>query len=495
MNGTVKRVLAAAVAAPLAFMALDGLAPAIPAQAQQLQQLPTVADLAEKLSPAVVSIATTQKVAGGVQLQIPDLPPDVPFRDMFEDFFKRQRPGGRPEPRTVNSQGSGFVIDASGIIVTNNHVIEQSEDITVVFTDGTNLKAELVGRDAKTDIAVLRVKPQKPLTAVSFGDSDKLRVGDWVLAIGNPFGLGGSVSLGIVSARNRDINAGPYDDFIQTDAAINKGNSGGPLFNLAGEVVGINTAIYSPSGGSVGIGFSVPAATVRGVVDQLVKYGETRRGWLGVRIQSLTDDLAEGLDLGAKAQGALIAEVTPTGPAEKAGLKPRDVIVEFDGKPIREMKDLPRVVADTPIGKNVTVKVLREGKPVEVQAEVGRLEDGEKLVASTNQDAAPSTDTADTLGMKLSIITDVERQRFKIDEGLEGAIVTEVDPGGPAAEKHIEPGDVITEAGQKSVKNPGDVTARVKDAETAQKKSVLLFVAKGGKQSEMRFIAVKIKKE
>lgn len=492
MNGTVKRVLAAAVAAPLAFAAFDGFAPTMPAQAQQIQQLPTVADLAEKLSPAVVSIATTQKVAGGVQLQIPDLPPDVPFRDMFEDFFKRQRPGGRPEPRTVNSQGSGFVIDASGIIVTNNHVIEQSEDITVVFTDGTNLKAELVGRDIKTDIAVLRVKPVKPLTAVNFGDSDKLRVGDWVLAIGNPFGLGGSVSLGIVSARNRDINAGPYDDFIQTDAAINKGNSGGPLFNLQGEVVGVNTAIYSPSGGSVGIGFSVPAATVRGVVDQLVKYGETRRGWLGVRIQSLTDDLAEGLDLG-KTQGALVAEVTPTGPAEKAGLKPRDVITEFDGKPIRDMKDLPRVVADTPIGKKVVLKILREGKPLELSTEVGRLEDGEKIVASATPE--PSADTADTLGMKLSIITDDQRKRFNIDEGLQGAIVTEVDPNGPAAEKRIEPGDVITEAGQKTVGNPGDVTARVKDAESAQKKSVLLFVAKGGKQSEMRFIAVRIKKE
>jgi serine protease Do len=493
MNGTVKKVLAAAVAAPLALAAFDGVMPRLPAQAQQIQQLPTVADLAEKLSPAVVSIATTQKVAGGVQLQIPELPPDVPFRDMFEDFFKRQRPGGRPEPRTVNSQGSGFVIDASGLIVTNNHVIEQSEEISVVLNDGTNLKAELVGRDAKTDIAVLRVKPDKPLTVVSFGDSDKLRVGDWVLAIGNPFGLGGSVSLGIVSARNRDINAGPYDDFIQTDAAINKGNSGGPLFNLNGDVVGVNTAIYSPSGGSVGIGFSVPAATVKGVVDQLVKYGETRRGWLGVRIQSLTDDLAEGLDLG-KAQGALIAEVTPTGPAEKAGLKPRDVITEFDGKPIREMKDLPRVVADTPIGKKVAVKVMREGKIVELSAEVGRLEDGEKIVAAAPE-AAVSADTAEALGMKLSIITDEQRQRFKIDEGLEGAIVTDVDPSGPAAEKRIEPGDVIVEAGQKPVKTPGDVTARIKDAESASKKSVLLYIAKGGKQSETRFIAVRIKKD
>src|SRR5205085_9301677 len=253
--------------------------------------------------------------------------------------------------------------------------------IEVNFSDGTKLKAQLVGRDTKTDVAVLKVKSDKPLPAVNFGDSDKIRVGDWVLAIGNPFGLGGSVSLGIVSARNRDINAGPYDDFLQTDAAINKGNSGGPLFNLAGEVMGMNTAIYSPSGGSVGIGFAVPADTVKAVVQQLVQYGETRRGWLGVRIQSVTDDLAEGLELG-KVHGALVAEVTPSGPAEKAGIKARDVVVEFDGRLVKDMKDLPRIVADTPIGKKVTVKVIRDGKPAELMAEVGRLEDGEKVVAA-----------------------------------------------------------------------------------------------------------------
>src|SRR5438477_2517457 len=460
MNGTVKRVLAVAVTAALALAAFDGFAPTIPSQAQQIQQLPTVADLAEKLSPAVVSIATTQKVAGGVQLQMPDLPPDVPFRDMFEDFFKRQRPGGRPEPRTVNSQGSGFVIDASGIIVTNNHVIEQSDDITVVFTDGTKLKAELVGRDPKTDIAVLRVKPQKPLPSVSFGDSDKIRVGDWVLAIGNPFGLGGSVSLGIVSARNRDINAGPYDDFLQTDAAINKGNSGGPLFNLAGEVMGMNTAIYSPSGGSVGIGFAVPADTVKAVVQQLVQYGETRRGWLGVRIQSVTDDLAEGLELG-KVHGALVAEVTPSGPAEKAGIKARDVVIEFDGRLIKEMKDLPRIVADTPVGKKVTVKVVRDGKPVELTAEVGRLEDGEKVVAAQGPTGLEMNESK-SLGMKLSILSDEQRRKFNIDADVKGVVVTEVEPGGPAAEKRIEPGDVITEAGRHPVTNRGDVPAQAK---------------------------------
>jgi serine protease Do len=326
---------------------------------------------------------------------------------------------------------------------------------------------------------------------VTFGNSDALRVGDWVLAIGNPFGLGGSVSLGIVSARNRDINAGPYDDFIQTDAAINKGNSGGPLFNLAGEVVGINTAIYSPSGGSVGIGFSVPAATAKGVIDQLKQYGETRRGWLGVRIQSVTDDIAESLELG-KVRGALVADVTPTGPAEKAGIEAGDVIVEFNGKPITEMKDLPRTVADTPVGQNVPVKVLRKGKEVIVSATVGRLEDGEKLVAAS---ATTSDDgIVKTLGMTLSPLTDQVRQQFGIDSDVDGAIVTAVESDSAAAEKRIEAGDVITEAGEKEVTQPGDVDARVKEAEKGGKNSVLLLVSKGGKQGEMRFIAVKIKK-
>jgi serine protease Do len=464
------------------------------AVAQSLEQLPSVADLVEKLSPAVVDISTTQKVENsGAETQGPELAPDTPFRDLFEDWLKRQRPGqgGGREQRTVNSLGSGFVIDPAGVIVTNNHVVEQAESIEVNFSDGTRLKAELVGRDAKTDLAVLRVKPVKPLASVSFGNSDKLRVGDWVLAIGNPFGLGGSVSLGIVSARNRDIHAGPYDDFIQTDAAINKGNSGGPLFNLGGEVMGVNTAIYSPSGGSVGIGFSVPAAAAKGVVAQILQFGETRRGWLGVRIQSLTDDLAESLDLG-KVQGALIAEVTPSGPAEKAGLRARDVIVEFDGRPVREMKDLPRLVAETPIGKSVKVKVVRDGKPTEITAEVGRLEDGEKLVASQGSPGLDSED-AKTLGMTLSVLSDDQRKKFSIDADIKGVLVTEVEPDGPAAEKRIAPGDVITEAGRKPVASPADIPAQVKDARNANKSSILLYIAKAGKQSDMRFIAVKVK--
>ncbi|MGB9142544.1 MAG: Do family serine endopeptidase, partial [Aestuariivirga sp.] len=404
-----RNVLASAAFGALVFGIVAAPISVAPAQAQ-LEQLPSVADLAEQLLPSVVEISVQSKAeSDGQAMQLPELPENSPFKDFFDEFLKKQRKGQAPEQedRTVNSMGSGFVVDPSGLIVTNNHVVEGAENIEVHFQDSTILKAELVGRDPKTDLAVIRVKPDKPLPVVAFGDSDVLRIGEWVVAIGNPFGLGGSVSLGIVSARNRDINAGPYDDFIQTDAAINKGNSGGPLFNLKGEVVGINTAIFSPSGGSVGIGFSVPANTAKGVVAQLIKYGETRRGWFGVKIQSVTDDIAESMAMG-KARGALIADVTKTGPAEKAGIEPGDVVIEFNGKPVKEMKDLPRIVADTEIGTKVPVKIFRKGKELEITAEVGRLEDGEKVVAQ--QDSTPGTTpapaVATTLGMTVSSMTD-----------------------------------------------------------------------------------------
>ena len=473
----------------LVTLALIAGAPAIQPRAEDL---PSNADTVERLLPSVVDIQTSQKVAQP-EGSTPDLPPNAPFKDFFDDFFKNRRGENQPSldpQQQVNSLGSGFVIDAAGIIITNNHVVENADSIEVHFTDNTRLKAELVGRDPKTDMAVLRVKPETPLTAVQFGDSDKLRVGDWVMAIGNPFGLGGSVSLGIVSARNRDINAGPYDDFIQTDAAINKGNSGGPLFNLKGEVVGINTAIYSPSGGSVGIGFSVPAATAKGVIAQLIKYGKNRRGWLGVKIQPVTEDLIESLGID-RPRGALVADVTATGPAEKAGIEAGDVIVEFDGRTVREMKDLPRIVAETEIGRAVSVKVLRKGKEITLSAEVGRLEDGEKVVAS--QDGSSGGATVKTLGMTIAPISDELRTKYVIDADLKGAVVTEVVPESAAAEKRIAPGDVITEAGEKEVTKPTDVELRVKDAEKAGKNSVLLLVAKGGKQGEMSFIAVKLK--
>ncbi|MGH6855791.1 MAG: Do family serine endopeptidase [Aestuariivirga sp.] len=464
-----------------------------PVALAQAVELPSIADLADRLLPSVVEITVETKTAGvSPNLQIPDLPDNSPFKDFFDDFFKRQQQGPGEQPRTMTSMGSGFVVDGSGVIVTNNHVVEDAESVEVRFQDSSVLKAELVGRDPKTDLAVLRVKPVKALPAVGFGDSDHLRIGEWVVAIGNPFGLGGSVSLGIVSARNRDINAGPYDDYIQTDAAINKGNSGGPLFNLKGEVVGINTAIFSPSGGSVGIGFSVPANTARGVVDQLLKYGETRRGWLGVKIQSVTGDIAESMELGTP-RGALIADVTKTGPAEKAGIEAGDVIVEFNGRPVNQMRDLPRIVAETDIGKQVTIKLLRKGKEMTVTAEVGRLEDGEKVVAlQDGSTSAPAVATV--LGMTVSSMTDELKAKYSIDNEVKGAVVTEVAAEGEAANKQLAPGDVITEAGDKPVLGAGDISTRVKEAAEAGKPSVLVLVAKGGKQSEMRFIALKLKK-
>ncbi len=493
-HGFAARLLAAVALPALVLMENGGAGFVAAAQAQtQVQTLPNVADLADKLLPAVVEISVESKVAGSATPEMPQLPEDSPFKDFFDDFFKKRQGEGGGD-RTVNSMGSGFIIDASGIVVTNNHVVEGAESIEIRLQDGTTLKAELKGRDPKTDLAVLTVKADKPLPIVPFGNSDSLRIGEWVMAIGNPFGLGGSVSLGIVSARNRDINAGPYDDFIQTDAAINKGNSGGPLFNLQGEVVGINTAIFSPTGGSVGIGFSVPANTAKNVVAQLAKYGETRRGWLGVKVQSVTDDIAESMGL-AKPKGALVADVTEGSPGKAAGIEAGDVITEFNGKAITEMKELPRAVAESEVGKDVIVKALRKGKEVEFKVAIGRLEDGEKLVATQDSNkVADAPATATLLGMTVSSLTDELRGTFKTDEKVKGAIVTEVATDGVAAEKGIEAGDVILEAGGKPVVGAADVSDAVSAAEKAGKSSVPLLMAKLGKTGETRFIALKIKK-
>src|SRR5213078_3951475 len=369
----------------------------------------TIADVAEKVIDAVVNISTSQKVETR-NSPLPQLPNDPQLDELFRDFFNR-RGQGDPQnrergPRRVNSLGSGFIIDSAGIVVTNNHVISEADEITVILNDGARLKAELIGKDQKTDLALLRVKPDKPLKAVKFGDSEKLRLGEWVIAIGNPFSLGGSVTAGIVSARNRDINSGPYDNYIQTDAAINRGNSGGPLFNLNGEVIGVNTAIISPSGGSIGIGFAVPANSAMAVIDQLRQFGETRRGWLGVRIQQVTDEIAESLGV-KPARGALVAGIDEKGPAKPAGIEAGDVIVTFDGKEVREMRDLPRIVADTPVGKDVAVGVIRKGKEETKTVKLGRLEDGEKQAAlTTPADPGPAPVVKKTLGLELSALTD-----------------------------------------------------------------------------------------
>lgn len=444
------------------------------------------ADLAEKLSPAVVNISTSQTVTRPDRGNRPQLPEGSPFEDLFKDFFDGQNQQG---PRTVSSLGSGFVIDPDGIVVTNNHVIEGADEIVVNFVDGSSLPAELIGTDPKTDIAILKVTPPTPLAFVSFGDSRIARVGDWVLAIGNPFGLGGSVSAGIISARNRDISSGPYDDFIQTDAAINRGNSGGPLFNMDGEVIGVNTAIISPSGGSIGIGFSVPSALVRTVVSQLREFGRTRRGWLGVRIQSVTDELAEGLGLD-KPAGALVSEVTSGGPAADGGVEAGDVILKFDGNDVKEMRDLPRMVAETDVGKDVRVVLWRKGKTQTVKVVLGLLEEGAKDTPPAEVDTETPPETAESaLQMKLQPLTEATRNEYSIGADIKGVVVTEVTANSAAAEKGIRPGDVIVEVAQEAVVTPADVRGAVAKAKEEQRKSVLMLVQSG---ENLRFVAVKI---
>lgn len=455
------------------------------------------APLVEQVVGAVVNISASTTVdTRDRNLQ---LPPGTPFDDLFEDFFNR-RPGGPGrrgddgprQPRRSNSLGSGFVIDPSGIIITNNHVIGDANEITVIFSDGSRLKAEIIGKDSKVDLAVLRVKPDKPLKAVSFGDSERMRPGDWVMAIGNPFGLGGSVTAGIVSARGRNIDSGPYDNYIQTDAAINKGNSGGPLFNMNGEVIGINTAILSPTGGSVGIGFAVPAATAVPVIEQLRQFGETRRGWLGVRIQNVDDATAEALGLGS-VRGALVAGVEERGPGKPAGIEPGDVIIRFDGHDVTTSRDLPRLVASTPVGKTVEVVILRKGRQEVKSVTLGRLEDGERQQqASVNQppsDGSGSTRQA-TLGVELASVTAETRRRFNLREGAKGVVVTRVNPNSPAADKRIQAGDVIVEVGQEPVSTPEDVTRRIDALKKEGRRMALLLIANA--QGDVRFVAVSI---
>jgi serine protease Do len=459
----------------------------------------SLADLAEAVSDTVVNISATQMMEEKHAGNAPQLEPGTPFDDLFEEFFRRhqQDDGGRPNPRQrerrSNSLGSGFVIDPSGIVITNNHVVADANEVTVIFTDGQKLKAEILGKDAKVDIAVLRVKPDKPLKAAKFGDSEKMRVGDWVVAVGNPFGLGGTVTAGIISARNRNIDSGPYDNYFQTDAPINKGNSGGPLFNMDGEVIGVNTAILSPSGGSIGIGFATPAATVMPVIEQLQKFGETRRGWLGVRIQNVDDSIAESLNLGA-ARGALVAGTDDKGPAKAAGLQTGDVIIKFDGVEIKESRDLPKIVASAPVGKDVDVIVLRQGKEVTKTIKLGRLEDNEKQAklsvkrgeSGKNHVAGP---VEKALGMEFSGLTDDLRQKFAIKSNVgSGVVVTRVDPDSLAAGKHIQAGEVLIEINQEPVKEPTDVAKKMQALKSAGKKSALLLIANG--QGEVRFVAL-----
>jgi len=456
-----------------------------------------IADVAEAVIDAVVNISTKQTVdikSGGA---MPNLPPGSPFEEFFEEFFKNRRgqggqggPGGQnggqggpgkqggdPTPRRVNSLGSGFIIDSSGLVVTNNHVIADADEVSVVFNDGTALKAEVLGRDTKTDLALLKVVPVTPLKAVKFGDSDKLRLGEWVIAIGNPFSLGGTVTAGIVSARNRDIQSGPYDNYIQTDAAINRGNSGGPLFNLNGEVIGVNTAIISPSGGSIGIGFAVPSKTALAVIEQLREFKEVRRGWLGVRIQQVTDEIAESLSI-KPPRGALIAGIDDKGPAKPAGIEPGDVVIKFDGKDIKEMRDLPKIVAETQVGKDVDVLIIRKGKEEKKTVKLGRLEDTDKKVAAVTKkdDVEEKPAIKKVLGLDLANLTDELRKKNKIKDKVKGVLITGVDANSPASEKRLAPGMVIVEVQQLPVTSAAELQTSIDKLKKDGKKAVVLLV-------------------
>jgi len=447
------------------------------------------ADLAARLLPGVVNIASTQIIkgdAGEHGPEIPGFPPGSPMEKFFRDFMEKNHPGGSDngqpqEERKSQSLGSGFIIDPAGYIVTNNHVIDGADEINVILQDNTVLKATLVGRDERVDVALLKVTTDKPLPFVAFGDSDKSRVGDWVMAIGNPFGLGGTVTAGIVSARGRDIRQGAYDDFIQTDAPINQGNSGGPLFNMDGDVIGINTAIYSRSGGSIGLGFSIPSNQAKLVVAQLRNFGHARRGWLGVKIQQVTPDIAESLGLKDPA-GAMVASTDEKGPAAAAKIKGGDIILKFNGFDVKEMRTLPRLVAETEIGKQVPVVVWRDGKEQTLQVTVGELPDEAKpVLASAKSDKPAPAKTVQLAGMGLNVgaITDELRDKFQLSADQTGVVITDVAPGSPGADKGLKPGDVIVEVQQEAVKAPSDVTDRIDKFRKANRKSVLLLVQTG----------------
>ena len=458
------------------------------AQSLAARALPeSLAPLTEKISPAVVNITTSTTIEGhtGPQGIVPE---GSPFEDFFREFQDRNRNGDRP--RRSSALGSGFVISEDGFVVTNNHVIDGADEIIIEFFSGEELVAEVVGTDPNTDIALLKVEAEQPLPFVSFGDSDTAEVGDWVLAMGNPLGQGFSASVGIVSARNRALS-GTYDDYIQTDAAINRGNSGGPLFNMAGEVIGVNTAILSPTGGSIGIGFSMASNVVTRVVDQLQEFGETRRGWLGVRIQDVDDAMAEAMGMDT-ARGALITDVLE-GPAKEAGIEVGDVIVSFDGQEVEDTRGLVRQVGNTAVGKSVRVVVFRDGATQTMLVTLGRREDAERAENGDGpMSETPDVSEKEILGMTLSPLTQAMRDELGVPGGTEGLAVLDVDQTSEAFEKGLRPGDVITEAGQQPVTALADLDLRIEEAQDAGRKSLLLLVRRGG---EPRFVALGLDEE
>jgi serine protease Do len=431
------------------------------------------ADLVERVSPAVVTItAETQETDAQAMLNSPqDLP--EPFRDFFNQFGQGRQ---FQVPHKAESMGSGFIIDKGGLIVTNNHVIDKAKKITVKLPDGRSFEAKLVGTDALTDVALLKVKSDKPLPSVEFGDDRQLRVGDWVIAVGNPFGLSNTVTAGIVSSLSRDVGAGPYNDFIQIDAPINRGNSGGPTFDLRGQVIGMNSMIYSPSGGSVGIGFAIPSSTIHDVVAQLQSHGRVSRGWLGVQIQSLTPEIASSLGIN-EPKGAIVASIVPGGPAAKAGFEQGDIVVAINGKGVEDNRDLTRRVAALPAGTTAAFTVNRQGKMRNLSATIApRKDDQVASIAPEAPSGAPGA-TGEAMGLGLAAVTPEMRRTYNLADSVEGVLVTRVDPNSDAAEKGLQPGDVVVSIGNRPVRTPQDVQSRIADAHANGRKSVLLLVS------------------
>lgn len=470
----------------------------------------SVADLAEGLLDAVVNISISQNAEGSDAdsgSPLPKVQKDAPFEQYFNDYFNERKKDGA-KGRKVNSLGSGFVIDPAGYIVTNNHVIEGADEIDVNFADGSTLQAKLIGTDPKTDLSLLKVDPTHPLKAVKFGDSRTMRIGDWVMAIGNPFGLGGTVTVGIISARGRNINAGPYDNFIQTDAAINKGNSGGPLFNMNGDVIGVNTAIISPTGGSIGIGFSIPSEIASNVIGQLKQFGETRRGWLGVRVQPVTDEMAKVLGLDV-AKGAMISSVIAGGPVDDGSVKAGDVVIEFDGRAVKTARDLPLIVAESPIDTDLKMVVLRDGKSVTLTVRLKQMakgaEDDSDSNAGSMDEGGQGTDKATpdgndggkavspetpVLGMSLKALDDDLRKQYNIDKSVDGVLVTQVEPGSPAAEKGIVAGDVIVEIAQEFMTTPEDIASKITTLKEADRRNAQVMISNA--KGDLRFVALRL---
>jgi len=493
-----KTIVAAAMASVLGGTQLSIISPALASVAPGAShetatlQRPSFASLIKQVRPAVVSITTTGKANAAntgqpFQFSMPNLPEGSPFNEFFERFFEnapQSKHGSQPK---VKGAGSGFIISADGYVVTNHHVIDSADTIEITTDSGKQYKASVVGVDEKTDLALLKLDADTPLPFVEMGNSDIAEVGDWVIAVGNQFGLGGTATAGIISARGRDIQSGPFDDFLQIDAPINRGNSGGPLFDGTGKVIGINTAIYSPSGGNVGIGFAIPSNMASEIITELRSNGQVSRGWLGVQIQPVTEEIAESLGLD-KASGVLVASVVEDGPASRAGIRAGDVITSMDGKPLDEFKALPRRVAKTRSGSESVFQVQREGKLEAIQVVIGAMPDEKPRLAKAPVDAA-SDDAA--LGVQLASLTPENRQRYSIAKDSTGVLVADVRTGSPASKAGIRPGYVISMVGQRNVATPDEVVESVKQASARKSAAVLLRVEYKG---EKRFLAVKLAK-